>query len=100
MEAIPIPISILCFFEGLKSFLRLKNKGVNMIKEIKARFSKGVIEPSEKLDLEEGEELKITISKKKSVTEALRKTFGGWKDLIDAEELKKNIRYENFRFHP
>ncbi|HDD04968.1 MAG TPA: DUF104 domain-containing protein [Candidatus Aenigmarchaeota archaeon] len=65
-----------------------------MIKEIKARFSKGVIEPLEKLDLEEGEELKITISpisKKKSVTEALRKTFGGWKDLIDAEELKKNI---------
>jgi len=31
-------------------------------------------------------------------TEALRKTFGGWKDLIDAEELKKNIRYETFVF--
>mgnify|MGYP000132525604 CR=1 FL=1 len=61
---------------------------------IKARFFKGIIEPLEKLDLEEGEELKITISpisKKKSMIEALRRTFGGWKDLIDAEELKRNI---------
>ncbi|RKY57588.1 MAG: hypothetical protein DRP95_06850, partial [Candidatus Latescibacterota bacterium] len=49
---------------------------------IKARFFKGIIEPLEKLDLEEGEELKITISpisKKKSMIEALRRTFGGWK---------------------
>ena len=65
-----------------------------MAKEIRARFSKGVIEPLENLDFEEGEELKIVVlssSKGKSMLEALRFTAGGWKDLIDAEELKKNI---------
>lgn len=65
-----------------------------MAKEIKARFSKGVIEPLENLDFEEGEELKIVVlssSKGKSILEVLRSTAGGWKGLIDAEKLKKNI---------
>jgi len=33
-------------------------------------------------------------SESSKTLEALRKSFGGWKGLIDAEELKKNI-YEN-----
>ena len=60
-----------------------------MAKEIRARFSRGVIEP-----LEEGEEVKIIISERakgKAMREALRVTAGAWKDLIDCEELKRNI---------
>lgn len=65
-----------------------------MTKEIRARFSKGVIEPLEKVDLEEGEELTISISKLtrgNGMREALRATAGAWKDLIDCEELERNI---------
>ncbi len=66
-----------------------------MEKTIKARFSNGVIEPLEDLTIEEGKELIITISEAPAGSEkalaALRKSFGGWRGLIDAEELKKNI---------
>ena len=65
-----------------------------MPKEIRARFSKGVIEPLEKLELEEGEEITIVISERakgKGMREALRATAGAWKDLIDCEELERNI---------
>jgi len=67
-----------------------------MARSIKARFSKGIIEPLEKLEFEEGKEMIITISeipcsKAEKILEALKATSGGWKDLIDAEELKKNI---------
>jgi predicted DNA-binding antitoxin AbrB/MazE fold protein len=69
-------------------------KGADMAKEIRARFSKGVIEPLEKVELEEGEEITIVISKRtkgKGMREALRATAGAWKDIIDGEELKRNI---------
>lgn len=66
---------------------------------IKARFSRGFIEPLEELEFEEGKEITLTISdisvsKKKSLVEALRATSGGWKGLIDAEKLKKDIYSE------
>ncbi len=57
-------------------------------KEIKARFSRGMIEPLEKVDLEEGEEIHIiisSISKGTSILETLGSIAGGWRDLIDAE---------------
>ncbi len=60
----------------------------------KARFSKGVIKPLEKLEIEEGKELTITITEipgKAEIEDPLDVTFGGWAGLIDAEELKKNI---------
>ncbi len=65
-----------------------------MGKTIRARFSKGVIKPLEKIDIDEGKEITITIrevraSPKKE--DVLETTAGGWKGLIDAEELKKNI---------
>jgi len=53
-----------------------------MEKTIKARYKKGLIEPLEKLELEEGEEVEITIS---SLTgsgrdrEAIRATAGAWR---------------------
>ena len=65
-----------------------------MAKEIRARFSKGVIEPLEAIDLTEGEEVRVIIAERpqgKGMIEALRASVGGWKGLIDAEELKRNI---------
>lgn len=65
-----------------------------MAKEIRARFSKGVIEPLEKVELEEGEEITIVILERtngKGMREALRASAGAWKGTIDGEELKRNI---------
>jgi len=64
-----------------------------MIKTIKARFTKGTIEPLEKVDIAEGEELTVTIEEmpKKEAGDPLDTTFGGWSETIDCEELKKNI---------
>jgi predicted DNA-binding antitoxin AbrB/MazE fold protein len=64
------------------------------MKTIKARYSKGVIEPLEKIDLEEGKEISVTIINIPSISgkrDALAASAGGWKGLIDAEELKRNI---------
>jgi predicted DNA-binding antitoxin AbrB/MazE fold protein len=63
-------------------------------KEIRARFSKGKIEPLEELDLQEGAEIIILVKEAPSVertVKALRASAGAWKDLIDGEELKRNI---------
>ena len=65
-----------------------------MAKEFRARFSHGVLEPLEAVDLKEGEEVRVIIPdqpKGKGMIEALRASAGGWKGLIDAEELKRNI---------
>ena len=70
-----------------------------MEKTIRARFLNRVFVPQERLEikLEEGEEVAITISenppsfKTEKNIEALRATAGGWRGLIDTEELKRNI---------
>ncbi len=67
-----------------------------MAREIRARFTKGVIEPLEGVELEEGEELTILITiserlKVERVRAALRASAGGWKGTHDPEELKRNI---------
>jgi len=66
-----------------------------MAKEFRARFSKGMLEPLEAVDLKEGEEVRVIITERptkgKGMIEALRASAGGWKGLIDAEELKRNI---------
>jgi len=68
-----------------------------MGKTIKARFSNGVIKPLEKVEIGEGEEITISILEtpsklaKGSFSEVLKKTAGGWKDLVDCDELIKNI---------
>lgn len=65
-----------------------------MAKEFRARFLHGVLEPLEAVDLQEGEEVRVVITKRptgKGMIEALRASAGGWKGLIDAEELKRNI---------
>lgn len=66
-----------------------------MGKTIKARFSKGVIEPMEKIDIAEGKELTITIIEIPSKEEdAFERSAGRWKGTIDAEKLIKDI-YED-----
>ena len=65
-----------------------------MAKEIRARFSKGMLEPLEAVDLKEGEEVRVIIAERpkgRGMIEALRASAGGWKGLVDAEELKRNI---------
>ena len=69
------------------------------VKRIRARFSNGVFKPLESIDveLEEGEEVSIAISetpstlKAERIIEALRATSGGWRGLIDADKLKRDI---------
>jgi predicted DNA-binding antitoxin AbrB/MazE fold protein len=68
-----------------------------MARTIKVRFSRGVIKPLEKIEFLEGEEFAVTIHevhekvKRKFFRDALKATAGGWKNLIDADELKRNI---------
>jgi predicted DNA-binding antitoxin AbrB/MazE fold protein len=63
-----------------------------MTKTIKAKYHKGMIEPMEKLDIEEGKELVVIITDTKNDdNDPLDATFGGWNKLINAEDLKKNI---------
>jgi len=62
--------------------------------KIRAKFSKGVIKPLEEVDIAEGKEITVIIEETPGLLEekdVLEATAGGWKDLIDAEELKKNI---------
>lgn len=63
---------------------------------IKARFSRGVLKPMEKLDLRQGEEVTVTIVAlpSKPHDDWLERTAGGWVELIDAEKLKEGI-YES-----
>lgn len=66
-----------------------------MVRTIKAKFSKGVFEPLEAEVVEmvgEGEEVLLTISTIPTAPASpLPDTAGGWKGLIDAETLKRNI---------
>ena len=65
-----------------------------VVKKIRARFLGGVIQPLEDVDLEEGQEVTVTISERseaKGMRDALRSTAGGWKDLVDVERLKTDI---------
>lgn len=70
-----------------------------MEKTIRARYKKGLIEPLEKLELEEGEELEITVSSlpgSERAREAIRATAGAWREVVDCDELVKGI-YDNRR---
>ena len=68
-----------------------------MSKTIKARFRNGVIEPLEKMEFKEGEEFTLTIVRLPEIEDredAFKESRGGWKELIDCEELKRNIYNE------
>jgi len=63
---------------------------------IRARVKGGVLEPLEKTDLPEGKEVLITVIgvAEDPDDEAFLRSKGGWKGLIDAEKLLRDI-YEN-----
>ena len=68
-----------------------------MAREIRGKFSHGVIELLEPVELEEGEEVVVIVKeeqKGKSALEALHASRGGWKGMHDPEELKRMI-YES-----
>ena len=60
---------------------------------IRARVRGGMLEPLEVLNLPEGKEVTVTILDVPSErdVDAFRRSAGGWKGTIDAEELIKNI---------
>ena len=60
---------------------------------IRARVRGGVFEPLEKIDLPEGKEVLVTVIaiSDGSDADAFRSAAGGWKGLIDAEALIRNI---------
>ena len=66
---------------------------VTMTKTIRARIRGGLLEPMESVDLLEGEEVTVTITKEPSVedVEAFRRAAGGWRGNVDAEELIRAI---------
>lgn len=74
----------------------ITTKGAEMGKTVKAKFSKGVIEPTEKIDIAEGREVMITIMKVpvKTKEDAFERPAGAWKGTIDAKKLIKDI-YKN-----
>jgi len=63
-----------------------------MLKTIKAKYKHGIFEPLEKVDLEDGSEVNITIESHKFMSEDEREkrflsSAGGWKDLLDEKFL-------------
>lgn len=71
-----------------------KLKGeTTMRRTVKAKFSRGVITPLEKIDIEEGKEIIITITEPppKARLDAFKRSAGAWKGTVDAEALIENI---------
>jgi len=66
-----------------------------MITKIRAIYRNGVIELLKKIDIAKDAEITITVSAPVSAgAEGIGMSFGGWKDLIDAEQFLKDI-YES-----
>jgi len=63
------------------------------MKTIRARYSKGMIKPLEKIDVEEGKEITVKILEipLRLKRDGLKKSAGAWKGTIDAEKLIENI---------
>ena len=64
---------------------------------VRAKFSKGALIPMDKLDLEEGAEVMVTVKRPPTPEEArqaLSASAGAWKGKHDPDELIRNI-YES-----
>jgi predicted DNA-binding antitoxin AbrB/MazE fold protein len=64
-----------------------------MSSTIRAKVKHGILEPLEKVDLPEGEEVVITILGSPSTPDfdAFRRSAGGWKGTLNVESLIRNI---------
>ena len=78
----------------------LTMKGAEMAREIRGRFSKGKIEPLEKLDLKEGDEVIITIREEKPASGAFERAAGGWKGTLDFDAYLKDLYASRRRQSP
>lgn len=68
-----------------------------MIETIKARYSRGRIEPLDPLELEEGSELLVTITQTVSPSsgeDPTTATAGAWKGLVDCQTFEREV-YES-----
>ena len=66
--------------------------------EVRARYINGILEPMDTLDIEEGSEVRLTVTEinaedRQTTRKLTGLAFGAWKG-IDAEELKRHI-YES-----
>ena len=64
------------------------------MREIRARFSKGRIEPLEEIDLRDGDEITITIQQEltpASARKSLATAAGAWKGTLDFEAYLKDL---------
>ncbi len=78
----------------------LITKGVKMAREIRGRFSKGKIEPLEKLNLKEGDEVVIIIREEKPASGAFKKAAGGWKGTLDFDAYLNDLYASRRRQSP
>ncbi len=65
-----------------------------MVRQIKGKYSGGIVVPLEEIDLDEGEEVVIAVSDEPSLERrrsALRASAGAWKGLNNPDELIRNI---------
>ena len=64
-----------------------------MVTTMRATIHNGNLVPGEKLNLPEGREVELTIIEIPSEEDVdkSRRAAGGWKDLVDAENLIRNI---------
>jgi predicted DNA-binding antitoxin AbrB/MazE fold protein len=63
-----------------------------MTTTIRARFRGGVLEPLERIDLPEGEEVTVTIaSRSPADRDAFLRAAGSWRGKIDAETLIRDV---------
>jgi predicted DNA-binding antitoxin AbrB/MazE fold protein len=70
------------------------SKGAKMAREFRARFTKGKIEPLEKVDLREGEEFTISIKEESfpnAAMEGLARAAGAWKGTLDFDAYLKDL---------
>lgn len=69
--------------------------GDDMPREVRARFSKGRIEPFEELHLQEGEEVVILVKdkpEKKTEPDGFELAAGGWVGSVDTDELLRLVQ--------
>ena len=71
-----------------------------MAKQIRGRFSKGKIEPLEKTDLKEGDEVIITLPEEKPAAGAFERAAGGWKGTLDFDAYLKDLYSSRRRQSP
>lgn len=71
-----------------------------MAKEIRGRFFKGKIEPLEKLNLNEGDEVIIIIREEPPDSGAFNRAAGGWKGTLDFDAYVKDLYASRRRQSP